>query len=193
MRFGRWLLAAWVVGVTQTFAQQIIASDALVFAENSTTPPAVSIVYNQSDIPYFNQRNGKPYGLVLCIWPDGRAVWSHDMEEGGPPFFTGRVDPKRLREFLRSARAKGLFARTKWFCRVIDLPHQDANIIDGGDHVTVDSSIYYHLKGHFSASPEKITAIELLPYLRLNLEAMLPKKGTPLREFKYILREPKYL
>ncbi len=192
MRSGRRLLVAWIFGLTQTFAQQIISSDALVFAENSTTPPAVSIVYNQSDIPYFNQRNGKPsHGLVLCIWPDGRAVWSHDMEEGGPPFLTGRVDPKRLQEFLRSARAKGLFTRTSWFARGIDLPHQDANIIDGADHVTVDSSFYYDLKGHHSASPEKITNDVVLPYLRLNLEAMLPEKGTPLRDFKYELREPK--
>src|SRR5687767_13791977 len=48
--------------------------------------------------------------LVLAIWPDGRAVWSADRVRGGPPYFEGRVEPKRVTALLDRFDREGLFA-----------------------------------------------------------------------------------
>src|SRR5262249_15874534 len=50
------------------------------------------------------------YHVILAIWPDGRVVWSEDRLRGGPPYFEGRVQPKRVNALLSQFEADGLFA-----------------------------------------------------------------------------------
>jgi hypothetical protein len=51
---------------------------------------------------------GRP-ALVLAVWPDGYAVWSKDRLRGGPPYFAGRVEPKRVTALLARFETDGLF------------------------------------------------------------------------------------
>jgi hypothetical protein len=51
--------------------------------------------------------------LLLAIWPDGTAVWSTNRLEGGAPYRTGKVEPKRVTEFLKRVETDGLFADKK--------------------------------------------------------------------------------
>src|SRR5262249_27490174 len=54
--------------------------------------------------------------LLLAIWPDGTAVWSTDRLKGGAPYRTGKIEPKRVTEFLKRVETDGLFAdkKTRW-------------------------------------------------------------------------------
>lgn len=29
--------------------------------------------------------------VVLCVWPNGRIIWSQDLVLGGPPYFVGQI------------------------------------------------------------------------------------------------------
>lgn len=51
--------------------------------------------------------------VILCIWPDGFAVWSGDRLNGGAPYFEGAIDPKKVTTLLARFEKDGLFADTK--------------------------------------------------------------------------------
>src|SRR6185436_14795307 len=110
------------------------------FERGSKAPPAISVFY---DLDYSGVGSKQPHAVIGCIWPDGRAVWSHDRTNGGPPYFTGRIEPKRLAEFIASLDAKGIFARKVWFRVGIDSPRHDINIFDGQRRVALSASGYY--------------------------------------------------
>src|SRR6266511_3971069 len=89
----------------------------LPFERGSQTPPAVSVFY---DLGYGGIGSKQPHAVIACIWPDGRAVWSRDRSRGGPPYFTGRIDPKRLTELIATLDSKGIFARKVWYSVGVD-------------------------------------------------------------------------
>lgn len=37
------------------------------------------------------------YRVRVAAWDDGRIVWSHNVDEGGTPYFSGRIDPAKVR------------------------------------------------------------------------------------------------
>jgi hypothetical protein len=75
----------------------------------------------------------KPTGLVLAVWPDGKAVWSEDSIRGGPPFREGRVDPKRVKALLSKFDRDGYFDEKTLANRGIPLhsAHHALLIADG--------------------------------------------------------------
>jgi hypothetical protein len=40
--------------------------------------------------------------LVIAVWPDGRIIRSHDLEQGGPPLQEGRIDKWELNKLEAS-------------------------------------------------------------------------------------------
>jgi hypothetical protein len=48
--------------------------------------------------------------LILAAWPDGHIVWSKDHQKGGPPYFSGRVDPVDVASVLSRLEHDGIFA-----------------------------------------------------------------------------------
>src|SRR6267378_4256032 len=48
--------------------------------------------------------------IILAIWPDGQIVWSTDRVNGGPPYFSGKVDPADVVVVLADLERDGLFA-----------------------------------------------------------------------------------
>src|SRR5690242_18765199 len=67
------------------------------FERGSQTPPAISVFL---DLGYGGIGRKQPHAVIACIWTDGRAVWSRDRSRGGPPYFTARIEPKRITEFI---------------------------------------------------------------------------------------------
>lgn len=47
--------------------------------------------------------------VIVAFWKDGRAVWSADNLEGGPPYQAGRIDPGLLATALSECEAAGVF------------------------------------------------------------------------------------
>jgi hypothetical protein len=56
--------------------------------------------------------NGEP-AIILVAWPDGQVVWSGDRLNGGAPYHSGRIDPKRVTALLQRFDRGGLFADEK--------------------------------------------------------------------------------
>jgi hypothetical protein len=55
----------------------------------------------------------KPPGLIFVAWPDGRVVWSGDGVNGGAPYKTGKIEPKKIAALLTRCDDDGLFASKK--------------------------------------------------------------------------------
>jgi hypothetical protein len=153
------------------------------FERGSNSPPVVSVFY---DLDYSGIGREQPETVITCIWADGRIVWSRDRTKGGAPYFTAHIAPKRLTKFLASLDAKCLFARKVSFMQAVDSPHHDINIIDGERRlVLVSSSDYVHA----SKTPNCITELsDAMPYVRQQLERLLPRQGVPMPNFNYDLR-----
>jgi hypothetical protein len=155
------------------------------FERGSQTPPAVSVFFDRDYGGIGSKR--PPHAVIACIWPDGRAVWSRDRTEGGPPYFTGRVDAAKLTEFISSLETKGIFARKVWYSVGVDASHHDINIIDGQRRVALETTGYYYSKK--SNVPPQITEIaDAVGFVRSKLERLRPRQGEQLREFNYELR-----
>ena len=153
------------------------------FERGSDSAPVVSVFY---DLDYAGVGRKQPHAIITCIWADGHVVWSQDRTKGGAPYFTGRIEPKRLSEFIASLDSKGLFARKVWFSHGVDLPHHDINIFNEQRRLVLTSSSDYAPKDKF---PDRITELsDAMPYVRQELERLLPERRTPLPKFDYDLR-----
>lgn len=154
------------------------------FERGSPTPPAVSVFL---DLDYGGIGRKQPHAVIACIWPDGRAVWSRDRSRGGPPYFTARIEPKRLTEFIAALDAKGIFARKVWYGVGVDSEHHDINILDGQRRVALSATGYYSKS---SKTPEHITEVrDAFAFIRQQLERLLPRKGQQLPSFDYELQK----
>lgn len=153
------------------------------FERGSPIPPAVSVFY---EVGYSGIGKKQTHGVIACIWPDGRAVWSHDRTKGGPPYFTSHIEPRRLIEFIASLDSKGIFDRKVWFGVGVDLPHHDINVFDGQRRVALSATGHYT---KISKAPDRITKIsDAIALFRQQLELLLPQKGQQLGTFDYELR-----
>ena len=127
--------------------------------------------------------------MIACIWPDGRAVWSRDRSKGGPPYFTGHIDPKQLTAFIAALDSKGIFARKVWYSVGVDASEHDINVLDGQRRVALAATGYYT---KHSKTPERITEVaDAFAFLRQQIERLLPRQGQQLRSFDYELRRLK--
>jgi hypothetical protein len=57
--------------------------------------------------------------LSVAIWPDGRIIWSRDRDRGGPPYLSGRIEPKQVQALLDRFDRESVFDarsfRHSWF------------------------------------------------------------------------------
>ena len=51
--------------------------------------------------------------IIFAAWPDGFIVWSDDHLDGGPPYRSGRVDPRKVTALLTRFDQDGLFAHER--------------------------------------------------------------------------------
>jgi hypothetical protein len=121
------------------------------FERGSKKAPAVSVCY---DPDYPAPGSKRSHGVIACVWSDGRTVWSGNRTNGGPPYFTGRIERKRLREFMAALDVKGIFDRKVWFSVGFDSPHHDINIINGKRRLAMSSTLDYLRAGK---TPDRIT------------------------------------
>src|SRR5262245_26905504 len=79
--------------------------------------------------------------LLLAMWPDGTAVWSTDRLKGGAPYRTGKVEPKRVTEFLKRVESDGLFAdkKSRWSHFGPDSRFTTILLKSGKDSITMQS------------------------------------------------------
>ena len=150
------------------------------FERGSRTPPAVSIYYNPN---YAAVGSKLTAAVVVCIWPDGRAVWSRDHIQGGPPYFTGHIARKSLAIFFHALDAKGIFAHRYRYGGGSDAPEHDINIIDGRRRVgLVDMAFDYR------GRTPLLEIDDAYAFLLNRIEQLLPRRGRQLRTFDYETR-----
>lgn len=51
--------------------------------------------------------------VMFVAWPDGRLIWSEDQVNGGAPYRTGNVEPKKIATLQTHFKDDGLFADEK--------------------------------------------------------------------------------
>lgn len=158
----------------------------LPFERGSQTPPAVSVFHDEG---YGGIGMKQPQTVIACIWPDGRAVWSGKRSKGGPPYFTARIEPKRLQEFIAALDSKGIFARKVWYSVGVDCPEHDINIIDGQRRVALADTGCYTKREKIPATITEVP--DAFAFLRQQVERLLPRQGQQLRSFDYELRRLK--
>jgi len=154
------------------------------FERGSATPPVISVFL---DLDYGGIGRKQPHAVIACIWADGRAVWSRDRSRGGPPYFTGQIEPKRITEFIATLDSKGIFDRKVWYGVGVDSEHHDINILDGQRRVGFSGTGYY---AKSSKLPERVTQVsEAFALFRQQLERILPRRGQQMNGFEYELRK----
>lgn len=77
-----------------------------------TTRPAVAI-YVVAGMPAPTLEPAAPAGpkVILAAWEDGQIIWSEHAIRGGPPYRTGRFDPKSLTQLTGDLGKQGAFEK----------------------------------------------------------------------------------
>jgi hypothetical protein len=50
------------------------------------------------------------FSVILVIWPDGHTVWSGDCRRGGPPYYSGQIEPQVVAALLARFDSEELFS-----------------------------------------------------------------------------------
>ncbi|MEW6305162.1 MAG: hypothetical protein AB1705_16930 [Verrucomicrobiota bacterium] len=178
-------LLLFLVCTTVTLAADDPSSFEVPIERGSKSFPVISIYRDIGSWPIDDKQ---PQKVILCIWADGRAVWSQNRTNGGAPYVTAQIEPKRIAEVMRALDQKGLFERKVWFWHAIDSPFHEINILDGNRRVVLSASSMLY-KSDQRKVPERITQVpDAIPFVRAQLESLLPPKGEPLLKFGYELK-----
>jgi hypothetical protein len=91
-----------------------LAAPQLVLAQEPSTRPisqtdSVLAVYRED----WGLASRGDVALIFAAWPDGKVVWSAERVQGGPPYRTGKVEPKKVAALLARFEKDGLFADKK--------------------------------------------------------------------------------
>jgi hypothetical protein len=71
----------------------------------STAESILAVYYEDFDNPLDGPR------IIFVAWPDGHLVWSFNQSEGGPPYRTGQIEPKRIADLFERFDSDGLFSQ----------------------------------------------------------------------------------
>jgi hypothetical protein len=81
-----------VIGIGESSVSSRVLEDT---EPNFDVTPVVEI--RRLDRTHARGPNGRPpNGLILAAWSDGRVIWSNDLFQGGPPFWSGEVDSSEI-------------------------------------------------------------------------------------------------
>jgi hypothetical protein len=95
-----------VCAFVATWSGAVWANDPKPRVRPITEADSVLAVYRE-DWGLFS--DGSP-ALIFVAWPDGHVVWSADRLQGGPPYRTADIDPRKVTTLLASFGKDGLFA-----------------------------------------------------------------------------------
>ncbi len=164
----------------QAAEEKFIWPSVLVERKNANVP-VVSVYYAGNGIT----TEDTP---VVCVWADGRAVWSENRRHhSGPPYYAGQVDPKRLKAFFAALRASGLYTRKQWGIVYGGTDNIEATIFDGQHRVELGSipGAYSSYRRVFKRVVEDGGAA---PFLYHQIDSLLPRPGQKLRSFQWEIR-----
>jgi hypothetical protein len=86
-------------------------------AADPSAPPAI-LIYTTVGYPPPGVTNLGPR-LVVALWDDGKIIWSDARVAGGPPYFQGQCDRKKLDALLGALESRGALTNTAleraWF------------------------------------------------------------------------------
>lgn len=150
-----------------------------------TTRPAVAI-YVVAGMPAPTLEPTAPAGpkVILAAWEDGQIVWSEDAIRGGPPYRTGRFDPKSLAQLTDDLGRQGAFdkkelARPKYGP---DSSYTVVRIVGGRQRLEMQS--WHEL---FEQNPKLIaTAGGITPLDGRDREEVLRNQPAEYREYRSI-------
>ena len=74
-------------------------------AADTSAPPAI-LIYTTVGYPPPGVTNLGPH-LVVALWGDGKIIWSDARVAGGPPYFQGQCDRKKLDALLGALESQG--------------------------------------------------------------------------------------
>ena len=92
----------FAVALTATITSTAVAEE----ARSLKSEECIASVFFH-DTPYSNRPGTH---LVLAIWEDGAVVYSTERVEGGPPFFTGKVNPEDVKQLVEKLSYSGVFS-----------------------------------------------------------------------------------
>lgn len=93
------------IAVTCSFLAHANAADRKV----TDSDDALAIYIEDNQLYSAVSRPADRHKLVMAIWADGHAVWSGDRINGGAPYYTADVDPKRYAITMKLLRSAGAF------------------------------------------------------------------------------------
>lgn len=81
-------------------------------------PPTKPISESESVLAIYTQNDSLGIGnpgpemfskLIVAVWGDGTIVWSDDRLNGGMPYRSARIDPKKVKSLLAGLKRDGAF------------------------------------------------------------------------------------
>lgn len=152
--------------------------------------------------------------VIMALWKNGRAIWSADRMEGGPPYFAAQIPPATVNSLLSQLADQGIFEDTVRddICYGPDSTFTTLAICDGDKRLSMQSwhelfernanavvlsSGVSGLNGRnrkelLSREPEEYQRFRSVwNTVRSGLAAAIPKEGVPLEKCSFTLhRQP---
>jgi hypothetical protein len=150
---------------------------------------------------------GQP-SILVCIWADGRVVWSTNTygstprRIGGEPYFEGHIDPKRITQLLSAVEAKGYFTNTAiqkqryfpihgcywhWSIQSDGRACRFRSALDFG--VLPDDYIYAKLQQRYRTRERELDdIITAWRFLDAEIQKLLPKTGRKAEQFEFTVK-----
>lgn len=157
---------------------------------NIPETPIMSIyaVNNGSQGIYAVNKGSKDFlCIIIVVWVDGRIIWSKDDARGGQPYFQNNIEPKKIREFLKSLEQDGVFCSSQSDKSYLgpDSDYIEIAIYDGTNRLYVGS--WHEL---FEKNPNLVatnTGISSMKYYGgISRQEVLDKQPDDYREFRRI-------
>jgi hypothetical protein len=101
--------------------------------------------------------------LVVALWGDGKIIWSNKRVAGGPPYFQGQFDAKKLNALLGSLESQGVLTnaarKRAWYGP--DSKTTRININDGPYRLALESwHEFFEASSNLIATAQSVRSLE---------------------------------
>jgi len=154
-------------------------------AADTSADPAI-LIYTTVGYPPPGATNIGPH-LVVALWGDGKIIWSERRVAGGPPYFQGQFDWKKLNALLGSLESQGALTNAAFQRPWFGPDSKTTRIVvnDGHHRLTMES--WHEL--YEQNSNTVATAQGLTPLNGRNREEVQREQPQDYRQFRHTWSE----